>query len=210
MNPEDDSEFLSGLWIGEAVPDPFFKDFFIPTNPIAWNLTVLNSASNTGTIPTQYDIYLYLGTDSLSCFGSGFFSDSGDIPGSPLLFFTLSGKSKSDPSNLTMQVEITKEYQESKETEGRLQLLMPTHVQDILCPTRGSSHLRRKRINGFFEERGTTSCLRPTEVLDVSNCFRRSLWRHVLVSAPSAINLLDLDPCLRVARLVLRPDLSVV
>ncbi|KNC55984.1 thioester reductase domain-containing protein [Thecamonas trahens ATCC 50062] len=67
-----ETEFLAGLWIGEAVPHPELAPFFIPTNPVMWSMAVDKRAGRV--------------------FGAGFFEDSGDVPGSPVLTFTLAGR----------------------------------------------------------------------------------------------------------------------
>ena len=64
----------AGLWIGEAVPDPAFADD-VPTNPIVWALTYRRSP------PPEMPHF----------WGAGYFDDAGDIPGSPVLFYTLQG-----------------------------------------------------------------------------------------------------------------------
>jgi len=66
---------LSGLWLGEAAPHPSLLDA-VPTNPIKWTLTLL---------APEPDL-------ALSAFGAGFFDDAADVPGEPVLLFTLSGK----------------------------------------------------------------------------------------------------------------------
>ena len=80
---------IAGLWLGEATPDPTLADL-VPANPIVWSLTLMPPRG--GGAPT--------------CFGGGFFDDSGDVPGSPVLLFTLSGAY----SGATGVVKITKKY----------------------------------------------------------------------------------------------------
>ncbi|KAJ1620609.1 hypothetical protein T492DRAFT_1076900 [Pavlovales sp. CCMP2436] len=76
---------VSGLWIGEAVPSPEFS-MDTPSNPIRWSLTLLQP---TGPLPADPASAPTTGVPSV--FGAGYFDDSGDIPGSPVLFFTLRG-----------------------------------------------------------------------------------------------------------------------
>lgn len=84
----DFDRLVSGLWLGEATPDAALADA-VPANPIMWSLTLMPPR---GGAPT--------------CFGGGFFDDSGDVPGSPVLLFTLSGTY----SSATGAVKITKKY----------------------------------------------------------------------------------------------------
>ena len=65
---------LSGLWLGAAVPHPSLADS-VPTNPIKWALSLLHPEPG---VP-------------VTAFGAGFFDDAADIPGEPVLLFTLSG-----------------------------------------------------------------------------------------------------------------------
>lgn len=80
---------VSGLWMGSAVPSADFEHE-VATNPIQWSLSLLEA-----------------NTASPSAFGAGFFDDAGDVPGSPVLIFTLVGAW--DPRS--NRVEITKRYQ---------------------------------------------------------------------------------------------------
>lgn len=92
--PEDAAAHVSGLWLGHAVPSPDLADFLIPTNPIRWALTLQPSSGR--------------------CFGAGYFDDSGDVPGKPVLFFTMDGTVAAD------QLRLTKRYEEveSGQTDG--------------------------------------------------------------------------------------------
>eukprot|EP00242_Pyramimonas_sp_CCMP2087_P011327 CAMPEP_0198218264 /NCGR_PEP_ID=MMETSP1445-20131203/68361_1 /TAXON_ID=36898 /ORGANISM="Pyramimonas sp., Strain CCMP2087" /LENGTH=156 /DNA_ID=CAMNT_0043895227 /DNA_START=226 /DNA_END=696 /DNA_ORIENTATION=- len=65
---------LSGLWLGEAKPDAALESE-VPANPITWSLVLLPGSGV-----------------ELSAFGGGYFDDCGDVPGQPVLFFTLQGK----------------------------------------------------------------------------------------------------------------------
>mmetsp|Transcript_5854 Transcript_5854/g.6737 ORF Transcript_5854/g.6737 Transcript_5854/m.6737 type:complete len:140 (-) Transcript_5854:259-678(-) len=77
---------VSGLWIGEAVPaEQFAGD--TPVNPIKWSLSLLRD-----TYPEQ-----------VSAFGAGFFDDAGDIPGQPVIFYTLRGKFDSAEKTVDME-----------------------------------------------------------------------------------------------------------
>lgn len=76
---EDPKVHISGLWLGEAAPDASLEPFAIPTNPIRWTLATLADGA---------------------AFGSGYFDDSGDVPGRPLLFYTLSGGRTGDEVQL--------------------------------------------------------------------------------------------------------------
>jgi hypothetical protein len=74
---------VSGLWIGEAVPSPEFAHD-TSSNPIRWSLTLLEPVASRLPAPAPT-----AGVPSI--FGAGYFDDAGDIPGSPVLFYTLRG-----------------------------------------------------------------------------------------------------------------------
>ena len=59
-----------GVFLGESAPAPELAEFYFPTNPIFWVASVARGR----------------------LFGAGFFSDAGDVAGSPVLLFTLSGE----------------------------------------------------------------------------------------------------------------------
>jgi gamma-glutamylcyclotransferase (GGCT)/AIG2-like uncharacterized protein YtfP len=63
---------VSGLWLGEALPHASLMND-VPTNPIRWALSLCAQGA------------------ALSAFGAGFFDDSGDVPGQPVLLYVLSG-----------------------------------------------------------------------------------------------------------------------
>lgn len=67
---------VSGLWLGEAAPHPSLAGAAVPTNPIRWALSLSRRAH---------------GSAGPTAFGAGFFDDAGDVPGSPVLLFVLSG-----------------------------------------------------------------------------------------------------------------------
>uniref|UniRef100_A0A7R9UEL6 Lipocalin-like domain-containing protein n=1 Tax=Pinguiococcus pyrenoidosus TaxID=172671 RepID=A0A7R9UEL6_9STRA len=67
---------VSGLWIGEAVPDASLAQE-IPVNPIRWAASF-----------TRPDVF---GATAPSFFGAGYFDDAGDLENSPLLFYVLQG-----------------------------------------------------------------------------------------------------------------------
>ncbi len=81
---------LGGLWTGEALPADELK-LAVPANPIRWSLVLLPTAP---------------GSAAPSAFGGGFFDDAGDVPGTPVLLFTLDG-TYDEP---TGSVSITKRY----------------------------------------------------------------------------------------------------
>lgn len=78
---------LAGLWLGQASPDDSLK-YDTPVNPIAWSLALVPPAGGP------------------SAFGAGFFDDAGDIPGAPVLVFTLTGSWDA----ATGKVDLTKRY----------------------------------------------------------------------------------------------------
>lgn len=61
----------SGAWTGAAAPHADLAPFGLPTNPAFWSLSILPSVR--------------------LVFGAGFFDDAGDVPGRPMLRFTLKG-----------------------------------------------------------------------------------------------------------------------
>lgn len=77
------SDFIEGMWIGEANPDEELADFLIPVNPIRWCATIFRTTDN-----------------SWKLFGSGYFDDSADIPNQPILFYSLEGNGTLD--NMTI------------------------------------------------------------------------------------------------------------
>ena len=81
---------VSGLWIGEAVPDAVFAHE-VAVNPIKWSLSLVEG-------------------DTVSVFGGGYFDDAGDIPGCPVLFFHLAGHWDAETGSL----EFEKVYDASK------------------------------------------------------------------------------------------------
>src|SRR5690606_38231243 len=82
---------ISGYWTGMAEPDESLTDFMIPVNPIDWSFSIF-------------------GTE---VFGCGFVTESGDVPGHPILFYTLEGKFNPE----TKELEMSKVYEEHEETK---------------------------------------------------------------------------------------------
>ena len=79
----DPNTHISGLWIGEAIPDESLKDFYLPVNPICWSLTIIRKRlANRLTCPPV--------------FGSGYFDDAADIKDQPVICFSLSASQLSD------------------------------------------------------------------------------------------------------------------
>jgi len=70
-----------GLWLGQLPPHESLADFCLPTNPLRWVLAFTKSPSRDSS-----------GDQSATVAGAGCFSDSGDVPGQPILCFTLSGR----------------------------------------------------------------------------------------------------------------------
>lgn len=96
---EDDAiNLVSGLWVGQAQPDPSLAPFCIPTNPIKWSLSLISNVTDTG--PTA--------------FGAGFFNDSADIANQPVLFYKLSG----DWEAKTNRITLVKRYENHPATDG--------------------------------------------------------------------------------------------
>jgi len=104
-------QHVSGLWIGQAVPDASLAD--VPVNPIRWSATL-----------TRPDVF----PGAPSFFGAGYFDDAADVENSPVLFYTLRGVW--DPEQGT--VEFDKVYETEKissdfaiKYEGRVDLATP-------------------------------------------------------------------------------------
>ena len=75
---------MSGLWIGEAVPNPSWASE-VPVNPIKWSLALVPEAGL-----------------EISAFGGGYFDDSGDVPGQPvriLPYLSLPANSRGRPAS---------------------------------------------------------------------------------------------------------------
>merc|ERR1711939_109112 len=70
---------LSGLFLGEAAPDPSLVAT-VPRNPIKWVLAQLPATTITGEI-----------AQASAVIGAGYFDDSGDFPGDSVLYFFVRG-----------------------------------------------------------------------------------------------------------------------
>ena len=134
--------FVSGLWLGEATPDPALADA-VPANPIMWSLTLMPPR---GGAP--------------SCFGGGFFDDSGDVPGSPVLLFTLSGtydgptgavkiskkyNNRAVPDDLTVEYDgvLSKEADGAYSIKGSWKNTMEQTMGSFACRLEGSETVTR-------------------------------------------------------------------
>merc|ERR1719399_1753396 len=85
-------QHISGLWMGEAICT---SDSTVPTNPIRWSLSA---------VPHQPP-------PAPTLWGSGFFDDSGDVPGEPCLFYVLKGSFTPDAGDGSVgAVEFSKQY----------------------------------------------------------------------------------------------------
>ena len=73
----------------------------MPTNPIRWSLALDPEAAANG--------------GPVSAFGAGFFDDAGDIPGQPVIWFTLRGTF--DPAPESRAVTLTKVYERPVEMQ---------------------------------------------------------------------------------------------
>ncbi|KAJ9472421.1 hypothetical protein DIPPA_34956 [Diplonema papillatum] len=89
---EDPPGVHAGHWMGTSTPDPSLAAFCIPVNPISW--------------------CLYVSTADETVAGGGYFNDAGDVPGCPVLLFTLQGSCNDG------KVTLRKVYEASAETEG--------------------------------------------------------------------------------------------
>ncbi|KAH3763166.1 fatty-acid-coa ligase FadD [Pelomyxa schiedti] len=91
---------FSGLWLGQAAPDPSLEAFFIATNPIRWSLSIVDDRAALS-VPQLRERARGGSSSSSSSggssgpgglvFGCGFFDDAADVPNQPLLFFSLIG-----------------------------------------------------------------------------------------------------------------------
>jgi len=97
---DDPDIHISGVWDGTAVPADELADFWIPSNPIDWSLSVVKPHPS---------------VETPCVFGAGYFNDSGDVPDRPVLFFSLFGKI--DPASPN-SVKIKKVYEKHDETVG--------------------------------------------------------------------------------------------
>jgi hypothetical protein len=132
---------IAGMWIGESWPAPELLaiDPSVPTNPIRWSLALDPAA----TAPTP------------SAFGAGTFDDSGDIPGEPVIWFTLRGTFDA----LTRAVKLRKVYErpvpESEvKYEGRLHAL--NGAPEITGVWRNSTSGTNGTFSCTLQESGTT------------------------------------------------------
>jgi NAD-dependent deacetylase sirtuin 2 len=80
---------MGGLFLGEAAPAAHLADS-VPRNPINWCLAALPASSS-----DQQQLMCPL-------VGAGFFDDSGDFPGSPVLWFYLEGSIAADTGKFTL------------------------------------------------------------------------------------------------------------
>ncbi|KNC48563.1 fatty-acid-coa ligase FadD [Thecamonas trahens ATCC 50062] len=87
---------LAGVWKGEAVPAPELAPFCIPTNPITWVLAP---------IPDRGDAVV----------GAGFFDDAADVPGQPVIAFTVTGTCTVEGDENKLKLVKQYEYNEAVE-----------------------------------------------------------------------------------------------
>ena len=88
---------VSGLWIGKAVPHPSLSRGrrAVPTNPIVWSLSLVRPDA----------------VQTVSAFGAGYFQDSADIQGFPVLTYSLRGQWEAASSGPTFgRVTLEKKY----------------------------------------------------------------------------------------------------
>eukprot|EP00727_Mastigamoeba_balamuthi_P010143 m51a1_g5751 hypothetical protein (1631) ;mRNA; r:1185475-1190493 len=88
---EADEGLRAGLWVGQSDPAPELAALLVPSNPIRWALAA---------------------PASCPAFGAGFFDDAADVPGKPVLFFTLQGgPGAAAQSEFNSQFLVTKKYE---------------------------------------------------------------------------------------------------
>jgi len=123
---------ISGLWIGEAVPNAEFAAD-IPPNPIKWACSLLSSAPK-----------------GASIVGAGFFDDAADVPGQPILFYTLKGDY--DPGDGS--VVITKTY-DSKVVAAHISV---TYRGRVSFQESGTPCMSGTWVNNAEGSHGTFGC----------------------------------------------------
>jgi len=100
----DEEVHLTGLWEGRSVPDKTLKAF-IPTNPVEWTISVLLTKGEKEKEEKKKEFPV---------FGSGYFTDSGDVPDRPVLFYRLVGNWDKERN----EMKLVKVYEKSDETDG--------------------------------------------------------------------------------------------
>uniref|UniRef100_A0A7S0J060 Lipocalin-like domain-containing protein n=1 Tax=Calcidiscus leptoporus TaxID=127549 RepID=A0A7S0J060_9EUKA len=124
---------VAGLWLGEATPAPELAHS-VPVNPITWSLALLPSQA--GQAP--------------NAFGGGYFDDAGDIPGSPVLLFTLDGKYDA----ATGTVQLTKRYVSHNIPE----ILVVQYAGTLSREADGAHAIKGTWTNVLEETRGVFGC----------------------------------------------------
>ena len=126
----EEHDVCAGLWTGECVPDPSLAADNVPVNPIKWALS--------------------LGGDGApSAYGGGFFDDSDDIPGQPVLLFSLRGRFSPAERRLTL----TKSYASPSVPD-----CLVVHYDAMLCHEGGRITLRGTWDNTLEATCGTFRC----------------------------------------------------
>jgi hypothetical protein len=123
LEAEDCALHHSGAWLGVAEPAPELVEFGLPSNPTQWSMCVLKRGPGI-------------------VFGGGYFDDSGDVPGKPVLYFTLYGTCRLLPDRAA-ELAFEKRYEASSETQGVLvqycARLLPAHTAAIVGTWRNAS-----------------------------------------------------------------------
>jgi len=112
---DNDKAHITGFWKGDSIPDKSLRSF-IPTNPIQWCLSIILAHGDEDKESVKKD-ESNMSIDPVKLcpvFGSGYFSDSADVPDKPVLFYSLSGTWNRD----TGELKLAKIYENSEETEG--------------------------------------------------------------------------------------------
>jgi len=124
---------VAGLWIGEAAPAPELASS-VPVNPITWSL-----ALNPDAVPP-----------APSAFGGGYFDDAGDVPGKPVLLFSLDGSYSADSS----EVKLTKRYVSHNIPE----IMTVTYEGSLSREADGALVLKGTWVNVLEETNGVFGC----------------------------------------------------
>mmetsp|Transcript_4933 Transcript_4933/g.17141 ORF Transcript_4933/g.17141 Transcript_4933/m.17141 type:complete len:255 (+) Transcript_4933:50-814(+) len=162
------ANLISGTWFGAAVPADDLKHE-VATNPIQWSLTLRTRSEGDSEL-------------SPTAFGSGFFDDSGDIAGEPVLFYILRGSwdppspasAGSSSSSATPpagplkplgRVHLTKQYEHAKVPNA---LVIIYEGELAYEPSTSSFIISGAWTNALEGTYGTFSCRRePDRVSDL-------------------------------------------
>lgn len=136
---DEPSESLSGIWIGESIPDEELADFYLPINPIRWCFTVFKENNRTWKL-----------------FGSGYFNDSADIPDQPLLFFSLDGQGTLNQMNIIKKystIDYSVEYKGKFIENNQGYFQFEGHWSNSIAGSYGSFVAEQRQFNSMIKYR---------------------------------------------------------